>query len=99
MAIARSVKIAARLAAELPVSIDRLPYTSEFEAYYTLFQTEFGRPCSRWEAWWSLVDARKRGMIGALNLRPWGPPEAIAKLIIDLGSPLMGGAHATEASS
>jgi len=77
MAIARTIEIAIRLAAELPISIDRLPYTPEFEAYYIRFQAELGRPCSRGEAWWSLVDARKRGMIGASRRRPWVPPEVI----------------------
>lgn len=78
MATARSLEIAARLAAELPVSIDRLPYTPEFDAYHERFQVELGRRCTRWESWWSLVGARKRGMIGSSRRRPWGPPEVIA---------------------
>jgi hypothetical protein len=70
MAIARQLDIAARPAAESRLPLDRLPYTAEFEELYARFVTETGRICSRHECWWSLADARKRGLVGSSLRRP-----------------------------
>lgn len=70
MAIARQLEIAARLAAASRLPLDRLPYSDDFEEIYARFVKETGRSCSRHECWWSLVDARKRGLVGSSRRSP-----------------------------
>ena len=69
MVSARLVNLAASLAAEFPKPLDRLPYTEEFEAMYAKFVAMAGTSCSRHDCWWYLVDARKRGLVGASRRR------------------------------
>ncbi len=45
------------------------PRVLEFEPLYTEFVRVMGSPCSRREFWWCMVDARKRGLVGATRRR------------------------------
>lgn len=65
MVSARLVNLAAALAAQCPMPLDRLPYTEEFEAIYAEFVAAVGADYSRHDCWWYLPDARKRGLVGA----------------------------------
>lgn len=58
------LNIATEIARQSPLPLDRLPYTEEFEALYTNFVSKVGRSCSKHECYWSLLDARKRGLVG-----------------------------------
>jgi len=69
MAVDRKIEIAARLAVDLPVSIDRLPRNPAFEEYHSQFEAALGHPCDQEESWLSLLAARKRGLIGPLRRR------------------------------
>jgi len=62
MAIARRIEIAKQLLTELPLTLDRLPYTPDFEAVYAKFLTRAGMALTRHEVWWALLHARKRGL-------------------------------------
>ena len=62
MAIARHLQIAARIVAELPVSLDRIPYTPEFDLAHERLQREIGLKLTKHESWWKLQDVRKRGL-------------------------------------
>jgi len=79
MANSREIEIAARLAMDLPVSIDRLPgKPALFEEYRSRFEAELGRPCDLEEFWLSLLAARKRGLIGPSRRRRRNHPDPVA---------------------
>lgn len=61
---ARQVRMAAQIAREVPISLDRLPYTKEFEAVYSRMRLLLGE-ISESQVWLCLLSARKRGMVGA----------------------------------
>lgn len=65
MVSARLLRIAADLAAESPVSLDRLPHNEPFEPMYAKFVAAVGAGYSRHDFWWYMVDARKRGLLRA----------------------------------
>ncbi|APW63228.1 hypothetical protein BSF38_04792 [Paludisphaera borealis] len=73
MTSARRLDVAARLAAESLLPLDRLPYTPAFDDLYARYVKEIGRDCSRHDCWWALVDARKRGLVGSSRRRPHDP--------------------------
>ena len=58
------IRIAAEVAVQTGVPLDRLPYTADFDVVHTLFVDRLGRPCSKSETWLSLLGARKRGLVG-----------------------------------
>lgn len=78
MAIDRKIEIAARLAADLPVSIDRLARNPAFEEYHSQFEAALGHPCDEEVSWSSLLAARKRGLIGPLRHRCRNHPDPVA---------------------
>lgn len=59
--IARQADVAADLLLDLPVPLDRLPYTPDFDRVHERFNQLVGKDLSRHEVWWCLLDARKRG--------------------------------------
>jgi hypothetical protein len=67
MAIARYLEIAAQIPAELPVPLDRLPYTPEFDMVYLRFTEISGTTLSQHDVWWFLLGARKRGLVRAMR--------------------------------
>lgn len=69
MSSARRIEIAARLASESELPLDRLPYTPQFKAIHKRFVAEIGADCSEHETWWCLVGARKRGLVKAKHRR------------------------------
>jgi hypothetical protein len=62
MTIARYLELAAQTLVELPVPLDRLPYTPAFEIVYGRFTEVSGAALSRHDVWWYLLSARKRGL-------------------------------------
>lgn len=70
MAIARHLEIAAQLLRDhdVPPS-DRLPYTPEFDTFRARFIHLLGREITCCVVWRAIVDARKRGLVGALRRR------------------------------
>lgn len=76
MATARHLEIAVQLLRDptVPPS-DRLPYTPEFEALRLRFAERLGKEISSRQVWLALIDARKRGLVGASRRRrrPSGP--------------------------
>ena len=64
LASMHNIRIAAEIAAETGVPLDRLPYTDDFDEVHTLFVDRLGRSCSKSETWLSLIGARKRGLVG-----------------------------------
>ncbi|MGO9917012.1 MAG: hypothetical protein ACLQIB_20215 [Isosphaeraceae bacterium] len=73
MITAKQLHIAARLASEVRLPLDRLSYTDDFECVYERFVALTGAACSRHQCWWALVDARKRGLVGSSRRRPRVP--------------------------
>jgi hypothetical protein len=47
MMTTKQLDVAARLAAESRLALDRLPYTEDFELVYERFRTETGTACTR----------------------------------------------------
>jgi hypothetical protein len=57
----RKLEVATRVLEELPMPLDRVPYTPAFEKAYARFCQYYGASVPRDEVWWSLLTARKRG--------------------------------------
>lgn len=69
MATARLLEIATQVSLSLKVTVDRLPYTPEFDAAYAQFNELCGRTLPKDQVWWLLVDVRKRGLSRATRRR------------------------------
>jgi hypothetical protein len=61
----RLLDIAVQIAAELKTSVDRLPYTEEFDEAFARFQVAAGETVSKHDCWWAMQHARKNGMLKA----------------------------------
>ena len=59
--IARYLEIASTLYPELPLPLDRLPYTEAFEVIHERFCRAAGQSVSRNAVWNAFVSLRKRG--------------------------------------
>jgi hypothetical protein len=62
MAIARLLEIATQVYQELGLTLDRLPYTAEFDNAHRCFCQLSGHEHTKAEVWWYLLDVRKRGL-------------------------------------
>lgn len=54
--------IASQILRELSTTLDRLPYTPEFDAASLRFKQLSGKEFPPNEVWWHLLNARKRGL-------------------------------------
>ena len=59
--------LAANIASESSVPLDRLPYTEQFDSLYDNFLSQTRVHCSKNQFWLYLLSARKRGLVGPRN--------------------------------
>ncbi len=68
--IARHLEIAAQMLRESDVPpSDQLPYSPEFDVFRTRFCDRLGREVSYRDVWKAVLNARKRGLVGASRRR------------------------------